>query len=52
MSLSVLTARSTVVGSIFWNCGSPSNAVSGALTSFLLTRAVCGICASITASIA
>ena len=52
MSLSVLTARWTVVFSIGWNSGSPWNATSGAFVSFLFTRAVCGICASSTASAA
>ena len=35
MSLSVLTARATVVFSIGSNCGSPWYATSGAFTSFL-----------------
>ena len=52
MSLSVLTARETVVCSIGWNCGSPWYCTSGAFTCFLSTRAVCGICASRTASAA
>ena len=51
-SLSVFTARCTVVVSIGVNSASPWNATSGAFSSFLLTRAVCGTCASSTASAA
>src|SRR5688572_15851844 len=52
MSLSVFAARDTVVGTIASNCGSPWYDTSGAFTVFLLTRAVCGTCASSTASAA
>src|SRR5262245_31532660 len=52
MSLSVFTARATVVDSIGWNSGAPEYVTSGALTSLLLTRAVCGTWASSTASAA
>ena len=52
MSLSVLTARATVVCSIGSNCGAPWYTTSGALMSFLLTVAVCGTDASSTASAA
>src|SRR4029079_10638606 len=51
-SLSVFTARVTVVFSIGWKLGSPWNATSGACTSVRFTRAVCGICAISTASAA
>src|SRR5579872_2240245 len=52
MSLSVFAARATLVFSIGWNCGSPEYATSGAFTVFLSMRAVCGTCASRTASAA
>ena len=51
MSLSVLTARATVVVGIGWNSGVPLYCTSGAFRS-VLTVAVCGICASSTASAA
>ncbi len=53
MSLSVLTARETVVVSIGSNLGvPPSYDTSGAFSVFLSTRAVCGMLASSTASAA
>src|SRR3954470_21555705 len=52
ISLSVLAARDTVVVGIGSNFGWPSNATSGAFTDFLVTVAVCLICASRTASAA
>ena len=53
MSLSVFAARCRFVFSIGWNCGMPpSYATSGALICFLFTVAICGICASSTASAA
>src|SRR6187455_2511785 len=52
MSLSVFTARESDVFSIGSNLGSPWYATSGALISFLFTRAVCGTLASRTASAA
>src|SRR5512142_1480006 len=51
-SLSVFTAYCSDVLSIGLNDGSPWYATSGALISFLLTRAVCGTCARSTASAA
>src|SRR4051812_45972890 len=52
ISLSVLAGGDTVVAGIGSNFGWPSNATSGALIDFLVTVAVCLICASSTASAA
>ena len=52
MSLSVLTARWTDVFSIGWNSGGPPWYATSGAASVLLTRAVCGTCASRIASAA